>query len=390
MVRVAIVGLGNMGGDHARRIHAGTVEGMTLAAVCDINPAKITRCLDEIIKDPSVPAFENTDALFAHPELYDCVIIATPHYAHPEIAIRAFELKKHVVCEKPAGVYTKQVRAMMDAAEKAGTVFSMMYNQRTKPMYIKVKQMIDNGELGALKRFSWVITNWYRCQSYHDSGSWRSSWGGEGGGVLMNQDPHQLDMWQWMVGMPKKVRGFARFGHYYNIEVEDDVTVYCEYENGMSATFISSTGEAPGTNRLEIAGDMGKVVVEGNKITFFKNEISEREFNRTYKGGFGAPRCEAIDIPYEEAAEKSEHNRILQNVVDAIENGAPLVAPGMEGIRGLTISNAIHLSSWLDDWVELPLDEDLYYEKLCEKIASSSYKAEDAFNDKALDVRGTH
>ena len=206
----------------------------------------------------------------------------------------------------------------------------------------------------------------------------------------MNQDPHQLDMWQWMVGMPKKVRGFARFGHYYNIEVEDDVTVYCEYENGMSATFISSTGEAPGTNRLEIAGDMGKVVVEGNKITFFKNEISEREFNRTYKGGFGAPRCEAIDIPYEEAAEKSEHNRILQNVVDAIENGAPLVAPGMEGIRGLTISNAIHLSSWLDDWVELPLDEDLYYEKLCEKIASSSYKAEDAFNDKALDVRGTH
>ena len=386
MIRAGIIGIGNMGSAHAKHIFDGLVKNMTLAAVCDINPDRIKWAKERF--GDKVQYFDNSDEFYKHSDLIDLVIIATPHYSHSPLAIEGFNHNLHVLTEKPAGVYTKQVREMNEAAEKSDKKFFIMYNQRTNCVYRKLRDLVKSGELGDLKRMVWIITNWYRPQSYHDSSSWRSSWAGEGGGVLLNQDPHQLDLWQWIVGMPKRLRGFASFGKYYNIEVDDDVTIYAEYENGMTASFITSTGETPGTNRLEISGTMGKVVVEDDKITFWRNRCDEREFNRTWKGGFGNPEVWKCEVPTD--GKNEQHVGILNNIVDVIENGAQPIAEGKEGINGLTISNAVHLSAWTDSWVELDkLDEDLYYNMLQDKIKNSTFK-KNATANVTLDVTGTH
>ncbi len=383
-VRIGIIGMGNMGTGHSRYLIEGRVPGAELTAVCDINPERLKWSKENL--GDKVQTFDNADALISSGAV-DGVLIATPHYDHPPIAIKAFQKGLHVLVEKPAGVYTKQVREMNEAAAKSGKVFGIMYNQRGNPLYQKLKDLIMSGELGEIKRTNWIITNWYRSQSYYDSGGWRATWEGEGGGVLINQDPHQLDIWQWVCGMPKRVRAFCGYGKYHDIEVEDDVTAYVEYENGATGVFVTSTGDAPGTNRFEISGDRGKIVVEDDKLTFWRLRVSEREFNRTYKGGFGAPECWKCEIPVEGTGH--EHEKITANWVRAILKGEPLLAPGEEGILGLTISNAIHLSSWTDDWVELPIDEDLFYEKLQEKIKASSGKKQ-GIKDRTMDVRGTY
>jgi len=369
MVKAAIIGIGNMGSVHANEIFDGKVPGLELACICDINPARLEWAKERF--GDKVKLFASSDELFANADLFDAVIVAPPHYPHPELAITAFEHNKHVLVEKPAGVYAKKVREMNAAAEKTDKVFCIMYNQRTNPLYQKVRELIQSGELGSLKRMVWIVTNWYRSQSYHNSSAWRSTWSGEGGGVLINQCPHNLDLWQWMCGMPKKIRAFVGFGKYYNIEVEDDVTAYAEYDNGMTATFISSTGESPGTNRLEISGTKGKVVVENNTLMFYRNEVDEREFNATYKGGFGNPPVWECKIPLHTVA--NEHNEILKNFANAILKGDKLLSPGVEGINGLTISNAIHLSAWTDNWVELPMNDDLFYDTLQDKIKNSTF-----------------
>ncbi|MBS4205666.1 Gfo/Idh/MocA family protein [Lederbergia citrea] len=384
-VKVGIIGLGNMGTSHANQIFKGNVQGAVLTAVCDERPERVDWAYKTFGSD--VQVFSSLDDFFDN-ENIDAVIIATPHYDHPKLAIQAFESGLHVLSEKPAGVYTKNVRQMNEAAGKSGKVFSMMFNQRTNPLYQKVRELISSGELGEIKRTNWIITNWYRSQSYYDSGGWRATWAGEGGGVMINQSPHQLDLWQWTTGlMPTRVRAFSGFGKYHDIEVEDDVTAYVEYENGATGLFVTSTGEAPGTNRFEVAGDRGKLVVEDNKLTFWRLRQSEREFNREYKGGFGEPECWKIDIPVH--GKSTEHIGILRNWVDAILHGADLLAPGEEGIKSLAISNAVYLSSWTDDWVDMPIDEDLYYEKLQEKIKESKYEKPEV-EQVTLDVSGTH
>ncbi|MBS4223997.1 Gfo/Idh/MocA family protein [Lederbergia citrea] len=384
-VKVGIIGLGNMGTSHANQIFKGNVQGAVLTAVCDERPERVDWAYETFGSD--VQVFSSLDDFFDN-ENIDAVIIATPHYDHPKLAIKAFESGLHVLSEKPAGVYTKNVRQMNEAAEKSGKVFSMMFNQRTNPLYQKVRELISSGELGEIKRTNWIITNWYRSQSYYDSGGWRATWAGEGGGVMINQSPHQLDLWQWTTGlMPTRVRAFSGFGKYHDIEVEDDVTAYVEYENGATGLFVTSTGEAPGTNRFEVAGDRGKLVVEDNKLTFWRLRQSEREFNREYKGGFGEPECWKIDIPVH--GKSTEHIGILRNWVDAILHGADLLAPGEEGIKSLAISNAVYLSSWTDDWVDMPIDEDLYYDKLQEKIKESKYEKPEV-EQVTLDVSGTH
>ncbi|MED4957934.1 Gfo/Idh/MocA family oxidoreductase, partial [Paenibacillus macerans] len=249
-----------------------------------------------------------------------------------------------------------------------------------------------SGELGTIRRTNWITTNWYRSQSYYDSGGWRATWAGEGGGVLLNQDPHQLDLWQWTTGMmPKRVRAFCHFGKHRSIEVEDDVTAYVEYENGATGLFVTTTGETPGTNRFELAGDNGKIVVEDGKLTFWRLRVPEPKFNAEYTGGFGQPECWKCEIPVEGGI-GPQHKGILQNFTNAVLHGEPLLAPGEEGILGLTISNAMHLSAWTEDWVQLPLDEDLFYEKLQEKIKTSVYRkgSGGAGGGRVLDVSGTH
>jgi predicted dehydrogenase len=368
MVRIGVIGLGNMGKGHIGYMQRGEVKGVQLAAVSDSAEPGQAWARDNLGSE--VQLFGDPIAMMDS-GLIDAVLIATPHYSHPELAIAAFKRNLHVLCEKPAGVYTKQVREMNDAAALTDVKFSMMYNQRTNPLYQKLKDLVDSGELGEIRRTNWIITNWYRSQSYYDSGTWRATWEGEGGGVLINQDPHQLDLWQWTINMmPKRVRAFCYFGKHRNIEVEDDVTAFVEYENGATGVFVTSTGEAPGTNRLEISGDNGKVVIEDNKLTFWRLRVSEREFNATYKGGFGAPECWKCEIPIH--GTNPDHKGILQNFVNAILHGEELIAPGAEGIKGLMLSNAMHLSTWTDNWVDLPIDEELYYQFLQQKIKESN------------------
>ncbi len=383
-VRVGVVGIGNMGSAHAVYLFENQIENGELAAVCDINPKRLEWAKNRF--GDRVKLFEDAEAMFSSGTV-DGVIIATPHYHHPSLAIAAFEKGLHVLCEKPAGVYTKQVREMNEAAKKSNKVFSMMYNQRTNPLYQKMRDLVQSGELGEIKRTNWIITDWYRSQSYYDSGGWRATWAGEGGGVLLNQCPHNLDLWQWICGMPVRVRAFLSYGKYHDIEVEDDVTAYVEYSNGATGVFITSTGEAPGTNRFEIMGDRGKLVAENGKLTFWRLRVSERQFNKEYTGGFGEPECWKCEIPI--VGRETAHQGITSNWINAILKGTPLLAPGQEGIKGLTISNAMHLSSWTDDWVDIPFDEDLFYEKLQEKIKSSTFKKK-ATSDRVLDVEGTY
>lgn len=367
IMRLGVIGLGNMGKGHIRYIVKGEVPGAKLTAVSDIAEAGQQWAKDHAGEGVSIYAdpYEMLDS-----GKVDGVLITTPHYSHPELAIACFQRGLHVLVEKPAGVYTKQVREMNEAYAKTDVKFSMMYNQRTNPLYRKLKDLVDSGELGEIRRTNWIITTWYRSQSYYDSGTWRATWEGEGGGVLLNQDPHQLDLWQWMISMmPKRVRAFCSFGKYRDIEVEDDVTAYVEYENGATGVFVTTTGETPGTNRLEISGDRGKVVIEDDKLTFWRLRVSEREFNATYKGGFGQPECWICDVPI--IGENSNHRGIMRNWTNAILHGEELIAPGEEGIKGLMLSNAMLLSTWIDNWVELPIDEELYYTLLQDRIQKS-------------------
>jgi len=368
-VRIGVIGAGNIGSSHAKKIFEGEVRNAKLTAICEQSEDRLQRAKENF--GEGVKFFSCIDTFFQSKE-FDAVLIATPHYEHPALAIMALQQGYHTLIEKPAGVYTKAVREMNEAAKESGKVFAIMYNQRTNPLYRKLKDFVDAGELGELRRAVWIITDWYRSQSYYDAGSWRATWSGEGGGVLLNQDPHQLDLLQWICGMPKRVRAFMSFGKYRNIEVEDDVTAYLEYENGATGLFVTTVGEAPGTNRFEVTGDKGKIVIEDGKLTFWKLSVPESEFNRTYTGGFGAPECTKYEVLIE--GENPQHLGILNNWVDSILYGSELIAPGEEGIKGLTLSNAMHLSAWTDNWAELPLNEDLFYELLQERIKASTFQ----------------
>lgn len=263
-----------------------------------------------------------------------------------------------------------------------------MYNQRTNPVYKKIKELVENGSLGSIKRVSWIITDWYRSQAYHDSCTWRSTWATEGGGTLINQNPHQLDLWQWMFGMPSKIMSHVSFGKYYDIEVEDDVTAFMQYENGMTGVYITSTGEAPGTNRLEIACDMGKIVVENNEIKFNRNVISEREFNKNNTAPFGIPECWNCEIPVSKDGGE-QHVGILKDFANAVLNGTELLAPGYEGIKGLTISNAIHYSAWTGKWADVDNFPDKEFRELLEeKIKNSTAVKKEA--NVTVDLDGTY
>lgn len=382
-VKIGIIGVGNMGSDHSKRITNGDVPELKLVAVADRSLARRDWAKENLPED--VKIFNEGDELIDS-GICDAVLIAVPHYQHPTLAIRAFEKGLHVMCEKPAGVYTLAVREMNEAAKKSGKVFGMMFNQRTNCVYRKMHELVQSGELGAIKRVNWIITDWYRTQAYYDSGSWRATWDGEGGGVLLNQCPHNLDLIQWICGMPIRVRAFCHEGKWHDIEVEDDVTAYLEYPNGATGVFVTTTGDAPGTNRFEVTLEMGKLVCENDKLTLYKLAQNEREFCRTCPQGFAKPEMEVIEV--ETDGQNPQHNGVLKAFAANILRGEPLVAGGEEGINGLTLSNAMHLSSWLGHTVELPLDEELFLAELNKRRANSKKKEEK--EAVTFDVDGTY
>ncbi len=368
-VRMGIIGIGNMGSGHLKNILEGKVPEMEVTAVADRQEGRRTWAKEHLPE--SVAVFEEGKDLIAA-GVCDGVLIAVPHYQHPELTIDAMNHGLHVMCEKPAGVYTKQVQEMNEAAEKSGMVFGMMFNQRTNCIYRKMHELVTGGELGAIKRVNWIVTDWYRTQSYYDSGSWRATWDGEGGGVLLNQCPHNMDLLQWICGMPGKVQAFCHNGKWHDIEVEDDVTAYMEYPNGATGVFVTTTADAPGTNRFEITLEMGKLVCENNKLMLHKLAENERTFCKTAKGGFDTPECIVTEVTTD--GENEQHVGVLKAFAGKILHGTPLIAEGVEGINGLTLSNAMHLSSWLKREVEIPFDQDLFLEELNKRRRESRKK----------------
>ena len=371
-VRYGIIGLGNIGTTHLNNfMKENNVPGAVVVAIADRKPAKI-EAVRAKYPDLEVEVFSEGADLIDNAKV-DAVIVATPHYQHPELSIRALKRGLHVICEKPAGVYTKQVKEMIEVAENSKALFTMMFNQRTNCLYRKMREMIRNGEIGTIKRINWIITDWYRSQNYYDSGDWRATWAGEGGGVLFNQCPHQLDLLSWVTGMmPKKIHAFAHFGKWHDIEVEDDVTAYLEYENGATGVFITSTADAPGTNRFEVLGTGGKLVAENDKLMYYKNEIDERQFNNEWKGGFGSPKFEVIEVELD--GENPQHSGICRNFTNAILGKEPLFVDGKEGINGVVLMDAMLLSAWKGQAIALPFDDDEYLALLNEKIATSRKK----------------
>jgi len=354
-----------MGSSHAKNL-ANDVEGSQLTAVCDASRQRLDWAKETF--GDKVQLFDNYDAMLASGAI-DAVVVASAHYDHPRQAIAAFKKGLHVMIEKPAGVDTASVREMNEAAAASGKVFSIMFNQRTVGVYGKLRELINSGETGPITRIVWIITEWFRNEAYYKSGGWRATWAGEGGGVLINQCPHNLDLWQWICGMPKRIRGFCHFGKHHDIEVEDDVTAYMEYENGATGVIITSTGDAPGTNRLEITCDRGKLVLEDNKLIWRRTRTPVKEFTKTTSDMWAKNEVWDINIPSN--SEGGPHVILLRNWINAIRKGEKLISPGAEGINGLSISNAIHLSSWTNDWAYVPVDEKRFGELLKQKIATS-------------------
>ena len=282
------------------------------------------------------------------------MLIAAPHFLHTALGIQALEAGKHVLVEKPISVHKADAERLIDAHRRPNQVFAAMFNQRTDPFFQNLRQLVQSGDLGEIRRVHWTITNWFRTEAYYHSSDWKATWAGEGGGVLLNQCPHNLDLYQWIFGMPSTVRAFCNFGRYHDIEVEDDVTAYLEYTDGMTAVISTSTGEAPGTNRLEVAAERGKVVIENDQFLFTRNEVAMSEFSRTDPGRFSTPATCDVRIPIE--GHGPQHNGILANFVDAILDGAPLIAPAEEGIFSLELANSFLLSSLENRSVQLPID----------------------------------
>lgn len=354
-LQLGVIGLGNMGSEHCRMVVSGKAPEIELCCVADLRQER--REWAEKTLPENVKVYASGQELIDAADC-DAVIIAVPHYDHPVLAEAALKRGLHVLCEKPVAVYTAQVPPVLAAAKESGKTFALMFNQRTNCVYRKMKEILDSGELGEMKRMSWTITDWYRSQAYYDSGSWRATWDGEGGGVLLNQCPHQLDLLQWICGLPVKVRAFAHEGKWHDIEVEDDVTAYLEFANGATGVFIASTGDLPGTNRLEITCDQGKMICEGGKLWMWKLPMSESEGYRHGADAYPQPKIEPIEV--ETDGENPQHIGVTNAFAAHILHGTPLVAEGEEGLRALMLSNAMHLSAWLERPVELPIDEELF------------------------------
>jgi predicted dehydrogenase len=369
-LRIAIVGLGNMGSVHVQT--ASSLARFELAGICDIDQAR----LDRAGSHTEAPRHRDYAAMLDK-ERPDAVLIATPHYDHTGMAIEAFRRGVHVLVEKPVGVHGLDVRRTIAAHEEAkrkkpGLVFAAMFNLRTHGPYRKIKALIDEGELGRLVRTTWIVTDWFRSQRYFDSGGWRATWKGEGGGVLLNQCPHNLDLFQWFAGMPDRITGFASLGKYHAIEVEDEVTAFFEYRSGAVGHLVTTTGESPGTNRLEIVGENGKLVLEDGRLVFHRNRSSMLEFIRTSTTSFDKVECWRIDVPFQHHGE-SGHRQIMENFADAVLDGAPLVAPAAEGLNSVLMGNAIlHSSLQGNRPVGMPMDEAGFAKELQDLIASSS------------------
>ena len=385
-VRYGIIGLGNQGSSYMYNIFdKNKIEGAVVSACCDNNPAKIEAMKAKTTNKDVVYFADYKEMLDSG--LVDAVLVEVPHYQHPEMVMECLKRDIHVISEKPAGVYTKQVKEMNEFAKDKKAFFGMMFNQRTNCLYRKMKEMIADGAIGELQRVNWVITNWFRTQNYYDSGAWRATWRGEGGGVLFNQCPHQIDLVQWVVGeMPVSVTAQLSYGRWHDIEVEDDVTAIFKYKNGATGVFVTSTSETPGVNRFEVSGTKGRLVAEEGKLIYYKNKVDTIEQIKTATEGFVAPNFEKIEV--ETDGKNPQHEGIIQNFTNAILGKEEVFALGVDGYNGVALMDAMQLSGWKNGAeVPLPFDDDEYLAILNEKIKTSRLKE---VEEKVENTAGTY
>lgn len=363
-VRIGIIGMGNIGKHHAAYLLEGKVPRAQLAAVCSTSPDKLADYSTRGVK-----VFGDALALIRS-KTVDAVIIATPHYQHTSLGIAAFESGLHVMVEKPISAHKSDAERLVAAHGKnPRLVFGGMFQLRVEPRYEKIRDLLRNGDLGKIVRVNWINTDWFRGEAYYASSAWRATWKGEGGGVLLNQCLHNLDVLQWLLGMPSTVRGFCQLGRFHHIEVEDNVTAYLEWPDQAMGVFVSSTGEAPGANRFEIVGTRGTLVLENGKLLFTRNAADMIEFSRTAKTGFSKPDAMTVEIPFPNAS--APHAALMTNFINAILDGEPLIAPGADGIRSVELANAMVYSSLLKDSVALPMDAAAWESRLNQLIATS-------------------
>lgn len=384
-IRYGIVGIGNEGSYYCYLFNDKQVHNARITALCDINPAKLENA-KKIMDGQDVKYFADYKEMVAS-GLCDVIMVVTPHYDHPTIAEYCLQHGIAVLCDKPAGVYTKQVKQMNQVAQQAKVPFGMMFNQRTNCVFRKMREVVKQGKLGELQRVTWIITDWFRTQYYYDSGSWRATWQGEGGGVLINQCPHQLDLIQWVVGeSPVAVNGFCKYGKWHDIEVEDEVTAYLQYANGATGVFITTTGETPGTNRFEISGTKGKIVCENNgELVLYQNEADSATFSKESQDGFSKPKYEKTVL--ETDGLNRQHAGIIDNFTNYLLGTEELFVSGNEGINGVELMNAIELSGWKNgERVSLPVNEEEYLEELNKHRKTSRFKQT---SDSVLDTSGS-
>ena len=362
-MKLGVIGLGAIGSMHIKNIRDGKVADCEIACVCDekyIDPVKFAGLksysnVDDMLKDPNVEA----------------VLVATPSFNHFELAKKCLEADKHVLIEKPIALTSFDAKQIVELARSRGKVCGIMFNQRTTPMYSRIKELVASGELGKINRASWFMTNWYRPQIYFSSSNWRGTWKGEAGGALINQSIHNIDIFAWVFGMPKKLRAWCKFGKYHNIEVEDEATAYFEFPDDMTATFATATGEFPGTNRLEIAGDRGFLVAENDalKITRF---ASLRDYTLNTKYVFGTPDATTTEETFTDKGE--QHSGVLSNFAKAVDTGAHFDFDAQQGYNSVCLANAMLLSSWTNSDVDFPFDDAAYAKLLAEKTAQSKFR----------------
>ena len=375
-VRLGIIGIGNMGGPVSKQlIKEKQCPEIAVTAICDVSAAR-REWAEKEYAGKNIVLFEDAEEMMKS-GLVDAVYIAVPHYDHPVLAIKAFGYGLHVMLEKPAGVYTKAVREMNEAAKKAGVKFGMMFQSRSGAAHQKVKELLSSGRFGQIRSVNWLITKWFRSQEYYDSGAWRATWAGEGGGVLLNQCPHQLDLLQWLCGMPEEVYAKCSVAQWHDVEIEDDVVAVFKYKNGAMGSFITSTGINPGSNRLEIATDRGTIILDKGNLTVNELGVDLSTYTGKEENLFASPGITEVSYKFEKGS-ISGHATMLNAFAGAILRGSPMYANGEEGINSLTLSNAMYLSSWTDSTIKLPMDEDLFYEELKKRIATSKHKSVDA------------
>ena len=380
-VRLGIIGLGNMGSSHCRLLES--IDSITLSAVCDIDPVR----LEKVVSRYGCPGYATANELL-RARVCDAILIATPHYDHTTIGIAALKAGYHLLVEKPISVHKADCERLIQANQLGDKqVFAAMFNQRTNKHYQQIKHLIDSGELGEIRRISWTITDWFRTQRYYDSGGWRATWAGEGGGVLLNQCPHQLDLLHWLFGMPTALTAQGTVAKHHAIEVEDEVTCFLQYANGATGVFTTSTGEAPGINRLEIAAERGLLVYDtaDGKITFLQNDTTVTEAIRD-NGPFEKPKTTRIEFDILDTG--GQHAEVLENFAAAILHGTQVLATGEEGIHSVELANAMIYSALKKQPVTLPINAQRYANFLKRLIRGSTLRKPET-NTEITDLTGS-